>query len=153
MPAGTNLRTTASTPWRVPAKYSTRACPRSRIACVQRVPFVHVQERLVLRIVREQDCGHRDHAGRGRRLVAQVQPNRLPIWQHVGIEPRRIDNAPVRLDPQSRREDPLQGRHSAPQQAGVEQLFRRSGVQIVAGVEHVHDEAGFDSAPSMCRSR
>src|SRR5579864_8117733 len=34
MPAGRNFLMTATAPWRLPAKYSNRSCPASRIACV-----------------------------------------------------------------------------------------------------------------------
>ena len=53
MPAGRNRRTTANAPWRVPAKYSKRVRPRVENRLRQRVAFVDVEERLVLRIVRK----------------------------------------------------------------------------------------------------
>ena len=71
MPAGTNFCTTAQTPWRVPAKYSNAVWPRveDRLRG-QRVALVDVEERLVLRVVREHQrvngerCRARDPAGR-----------------------------------------------------------------------------------------
>ena len=53
MPAGRNRVTTATAPCRVPAKYSKRGRPASRIAWRQRVAFVDVEERLMLRVVGE----------------------------------------------------------------------------------------------------
>ena len=67
MPAGTNLRTTANAPCRVPAKYSKLRAAAVEDRLRQRLAFVDVEERLVLRIVREHRRVDRDRARRCRR--------------------------------------------------------------------------------------
>ena len=72
----------------------TRVRPPSRIACVSASPFVDVEERLVLRIVREQLQRVTVSApGRRRERVADLQPQRLPIGNDLDARPRAASAA------------------------------------------------------------
>ena len=112
----------------------------------QRGAFVDVQERLMVRVVREHHRRHGDGSRRAVERVPEVQPDRLAIFHHLGVRPFRPQRAAVGRHQQPRRQEVDHRALTLRHERRVEQTLGRVDVQIVGDVEHVRDERAVNRA-------
>ena len=110
----------------------------------QRVALVDVDERLVHRVVREHHGVDRDGTGRGRRRVANVEPDRLPILKDFGRAPLGGQRASVGRQFETWRQHRLDRGLALGHQRRFEQALGGRHLQIVRDVENVRDERHVD---------
>ena len=144
MPAGRNFCTTANEPCRVPAKYSNAVRPRSRMACVERVAFVDVEERLVPGIVWEHVGGDGQAAGPSVEGEAEGQLQRTGVPRAPSPRTMRRQRAAVGAHGEPRGQQVGERRRLLRREVGIEQPLGRLDGQIVRDVEDVDDQRALD---------
>ena len=106
----------------------------------QRVAFIDIEERLMIRIVGEHVRTDRHRTWPAGQLIADLHPERLPIGEHVGRRPRRRQRHAVSGELQSWTQQRADRRRSPVGHAPIEQQLGLRDVQIVREIDNMRDQ-------------